>query len=241
MSANKACCSLPPVVSDYQPKGSIEKIDDLSVYFVGPKDAKKAVVVIYDIFGFHPNTKQFCDILGEKFNFRVALPDFFRGKPWDHTRMTPEDRPALMQWITSVGSWDNTKPDLEKVKKHLSSSGSTDFGVVGFCWGAKMGVLATRDGSFSAASLIHPSLLADEDAELAEAPILLIPSKDEPDLTKFVEILKKKSFGSKCSYHLFDDMHHGFAAARGDYNDPANVKRTTEAIQLTGDFFQNNV
>ncbi|KAK9686181.1 hypothetical protein K7432_015247 [Basidiobolus ranarum] len=51
MSINEACCSLPPAISDYTPKGTFEKVDDLPVYFVGPKDAKKAVVLIYDIFG----------------------------------------------------------------------------------------------------------------------------------------------------------------------------------------------
>ncbi|KAK9768575.1 hypothetical protein K7432_000639, partial [Basidiobolus ranarum] len=107
MSINKACCSLPPVVSNYAPKGTFEQIDDLAVYFVGPKDAKKSVVVIYDIFGLHPNTHQFCDILGEIFNFRVAMPDFFRGKPWDHNKMKPEDSPALMEWVGSVANWDN--------------------------------------------------------------------------------------------------------------------------------------
>ncbi|KAK9753440.1 hypothetical protein K7432_017962, partial [Basidiobolus ranarum] len=181
MSASKACCSLPPVVSNYAPKGTFEQIDDLPVYFVGPKDAKKAVVVIYDIFALHPNTHQFCDILGEIFNFRVAMPDFFRGKAWDHNKMKPENMPALMEWIGTEGSWDKVKVDLEKVKERLTSDGSASFGIVGFCWGAKMAVLATRDGSFAAASLIHPSLLADEDAEHAQAPILLIPTKDEPD------------------------------------------------------------
>ncbi|KAK9686180.1 hypothetical protein K7432_015246 [Basidiobolus ranarum] len=95
--------------------------------------------------------------------------------------------------------------------------------------------------AFAAASLIHPSFLADEDAEHAQAPILLIPTKDEPDFTEFMNILSKKPFGDKCQQHRFDDMFHGFAAARGDYTNAQNVKRATEAIQLTGDFFNSHV
>lgn len=37
MSYSKACCSLPPVVSDYKYIGDMDKVDDLSVYTVGPK------------------------------------------------------------------------------------------------------------------------------------------------------------------------------------------------------------
>lgn len=35
MSFSKACCTLPPVVSDYIPTGKIEHLDDLPVYTVG--------------------------------------------------------------------------------------------------------------------------------------------------------------------------------------------------------------
>lgn len=52
MSYSKACCTLPPVESDYTPQGTIENLGDLPVYTVGPKDATKAVLVFYDIFGF---------------------------------------------------------------------------------------------------------------------------------------------------------------------------------------------
>ncbi|ORX94690.1 hypothetical protein K493DRAFT_220849 [Basidiobolus meristosporus CBS 931.73] len=241
MTINKACCSLRPVTSDYTPKGTIEQIDDLPVYFVGPKDAKLSIIVNYDIFGFHPNTHQFCDILGEMFNFRVAMPDFFRGKPWDENKMAKEDMPALYEWIRSVANWDLVRPDLEKVKQRLASEGIVKSGIVGFCWGAKMAILATRDSSFAAASLIHPSLFEDEDAVHAQAPLMLISTKDEPDFTEFMNILSKKPFGDKCHHYRFEDMFHGFAAARGDYTDPHNVKRATEAIELTGKFFTNNI
>lgn len=36
MSFSKACCKLPPVVSDYVPVGNIEHLGDLPVYTVGP-------------------------------------------------------------------------------------------------------------------------------------------------------------------------------------------------------------
>lgn len=37
MTHSKACCTLPPVVSDYKYTGEVEKVDNLSIYTVGPK------------------------------------------------------------------------------------------------------------------------------------------------------------------------------------------------------------
>lgn len=77
MSLSQSCCSIPPVQSTYKPVGTLEKVNgELPVYVVGPnvsfrvyvthhtkkkycrnliacvQDAKKAVLVFYDIFGF---------------------------------------------------------------------------------------------------------------------------------------------------------------------------------------------
>ena len=45
-------------------------------------------------------------------------------------------------------------------------------------------------------------------------PMLIMPSGDDPDHTPVKEVLDKKPFGDKCEYRRFDDMHHGFCAAR---------------------------
>ncbi|CAM0139611.1 hypothetical protein VKS41_004568 [Umbelopsis sp. WA50703] len=241
MSTAKACCQIPPVVSNYQAVGTVENLGDLPVYTVGPKTSKKAVFVIYDIFGLHPNTKQFCDVLANHCGYRVVMPDFFRGKP-----ATPDmlgKMNELMAWIQKEGTIDVLEPSINRVKEYLISEGVEKTGVVGFCWGAKIAIqLSARDSYYSAASLIHPSFFAVEDAEGAQAPLLLIPSKDEADLTAFMEVLSKKPFGDKCEHHRFDDVHHGFAAARGNWEeDTLDKKRATEAIQLTANFFAKNV
>lgn len=110
--------------------------------------------------------------------------------------------------------------------------------MVGFCWGAKIAVqLTSTIPFFVGASLVHPSFVDVKDAEKAGAPILALPSKDEPDMTEYMEVLSKKPFGKQCKHVRFDDMVHGFCAARGDYTDKLNAQRATEAIQLTANFF----
>lgn len=81
---SEACCNIPPVVSKgYKPKGSYETIGGLKTYVTGPADATKAIVVIYDIFGFFDQTVQGADILAtsDKQKYKVYIPDWFHGKP----------------------------------------------------------------------------------------------------------------------------------------------------------------
>lgn len=57
-----------------------------------------------------------------------------------------------------------------------------------------------------------------------------------------MDILSKKPFGDKCKHVRFDDVHHGFAAARGNWEDGTlDKKRATEVIQLTANFFAENI
>ncbi|CEG70192.1 hypothetical protein RMATCC62417_06134 [Rhizopus microsporus] len=238
MSYSNACCSIPAVVSDYSPVGSMENLGDLPLYTVGPKDAKKAVLVIYDIYALHNNTKQFCDILAKQCGWRVVMPDFFRGDDGGRFFQNGFDREGLMAWIGQRGTTEIIEPQIERVQDYLKEQGVVAGTLVGFCWGAKIAVQVTAKlPFFVGASLIHPSFVDPKDAETANAPILAIPSKDEPDMTEYMNILHKKPFGNLCEHHRFDDMFHGFCAARGDYNDENNKKRATEAIQLTVNFF----
>jgi hypothetical protein len=90
-----ACCSVPPVVSKgYSEKGKYITVDGLKTYATGPSDAKKAILVIYDIFGYFPQTIQGADILayGDKENqYQVFMPDFFEGSPADISWYPPDN------------------------------------------------------------------------------------------------------------------------------------------------------
>jgi hypothetical protein len=49
---SKACCTVPPVVSEgYKEKGEWITINGMKTYATGPKEAKSALLVVYDIFG----------------------------------------------------------------------------------------------------------------------------------------------------------------------------------------------
>ena len=57
---------------------------ELNIDVTGPADADKAILSVYDIFGFFPQTLQGADILAEsdtERKYQVFLPDFFAGQP----------------------------------------------------------------------------------------------------------------------------------------------------------------
>jgi hypothetical protein len=75
---SKACCSVPPVVSEgYKEKGEWITINGMKTYATGPKDATSALLVIFDIFGFFPQTLQGADILAHSdkdHQYQVFMP-----------------------------------------------------------------------------------------------------------------------------------------------------------------------
>ncbi|KAI9311597.1 dienelactone hydrolase [Dichotomocladium elegans] len=236
MSYSKACCTIPPVQVDYTPIGTVESVKGFDVYVTGPKDANKAILVIYDIYGLHNNTKQFCDILAQQGGYKVVMPDFFRGKPWTFEKSG--DREAMLSWIHSVGTIDKIIPDASLVCEWLQTQGVAGAGLVGFCWGAKIAIeLAAVKPFFKGAATIHPSFVDVADARAAASPVLVIATRSEPDMTDYMELLYKKPFGANCQIHRFDDVEHGFCAARGDWTNETVKKRVNETFQLVITFF----
>lgn len=78
MAQSHACCTVPPVVSEgYKTKGEYTTYGGLKTYATGAPGAKTGILVVYDIFGFFPQTEQGADILatGDKENpYQVFMP-----------------------------------------------------------------------------------------------------------------------------------------------------------------------
>ncbi|CAJ2510025.1 Uu.00g059250.m01.CDS01 [Anthostomella pinea] len=82
------------------------ELDDSDV--TGPADATKALLCIYDIFGFYRQTLQGADILSEgdtEQKYQVFLPDFFEGNPakleW-YPPTTDEQKERLGAWFQNA-------------------------------------------------------------------------------------------------------------------------------------------
>ncbi|KAI9292212.1 alpha/beta-hydrolase [Neoconidiobolus thromboides FSU 785] len=242
MSIPKACCTLPPVVSNYEPKGNKAKVEDFEYYIIG-EEHKKTIFCCYDIFGFHNNTLQFVDLLSQA-GYRVIVPDFFRGKPWSLDNFPPKNYQELKQWGFVDNNWENrVYKDLQVLIKHFNIDTEKDqTGIIGFCWGGKMVVEALKLSKpiFKAGAALHPAALTEQDFKEINYPFLFIPTKDESEIIPFFDQIKPSAL-TQSEKHEFTQTFHGFAAARGDFTNEENRKLTTDAINITATFFSKHL
>ncbi|KAI8608438.1 Alpha/Beta hydrolase protein [Chytriomyces sp. MP71] len=236
-SLNATCCTLAPVDPTYKSKGEIVKIGPLDVYVVGPKGAKNAIIVNYDIFGDHPCTRQVLDILSTH-GFRVAMPDLCHGDPWPVDVWPPAGGfGEVIAHINKNANYESIQKDMAATREYLRSEGSQHFGIIGFCWGAIMVSKLSTDPAYEAVVCAHPGAIPLDVAAAIKAPVLLLPAKDDPkeSFDPVFEVVVKNHPTSK--QVRFDDVHHGFLAARADFSNELLAKRANEGIKLIHDFF----
>ena len=100
-------------------------------------------MVVYDIFGYFPQTLQGADILSTEINALVVMPDFFDGEPCDiniSPANTEEKKAQLSTFITTKGNLaiakENIVKSLEALKEELPKVDK--WAVIGYCWGGKV-------------------------------------------------------------------------------------------------------
>jgi len=125
----------------------------------------------------------------------------------------------------------------------LKSEGVKKLGAHGYCWGGKVVTLAAlKEGSpLDAISSVHPAMLSVQDAKALSIPLGLFASKDESreEFDKVVNVLSEKPFADKVDSKYYSNMHHGWAAARGDLLDPDNKREYEDLYSRAATFFKN--
>eukprot|EP00008_Paramoeba_atlantica_P005850 CAMPEP_0201480796 /NCGR_PEP_ID=MMETSP0151_2-20130828/5206_1 /ASSEMBLY_ACC=CAM_ASM_000257 /TAXON_ID=200890 /ORGANISM="Paramoeba atlantica, Strain 621/1 / CCAP 1560/9" /LENGTH=251 /DNA_ID=CAMNT_0047862765 /DNA_START=51 /DNA_END=806 /DNA_ORIENTATION=+ len=237
------CCPtnvspIPVSKSDHALAGEFITFNEVKMYVTG-EGRSAAIVVTYDIFGYHPCTLQICDRLSQCTNYTVVVPDFFEGKSWPMEPWPLEDFKPLLNWIEENGKYEHAKPKyiaaVDYCERH-SVRESTVYGL-GMCWGAKVMMGAQRDGFLHGCAAVHPSFLDVTDARTCNAPLCVLTSKDEPSMKDIQDILSKKPFSSKNIWKRFDTMHHGFFAARRDPKDASQSRCADEVLDIIKSFF----
>lgn len=121
----------------------------MKTYTTGPKSSS-GILVIYDIFGFFPQTIQGADILSglhhneDQRKFKVFMPDFFEGKPADISWYPPdtdEKGKKLGEFFNTTAAPPKNVERVGKVLKELKEKNPEikQWGVLGYCWGGKVG------------------------------------------------------------------------------------------------------
>jgi len=237
---NAACCSIPPIISKgYQEQGKYETIGGLKTYVTGPSTASKALFVIFDIFGYFPQTIQGADILStsdKDHQYQVFMPDFFEGKPADISWYPPDTEEkgnALGNFFQTTGAPPTSAKKVPELVKAIEAKypAIKTWGVVGFCWGGKIVSLttSTTDTPFTAAAACHPAMVDPSDATNIKIPLAMLASKDES--AEDVKNFEANLSGEK-HVEIFGDQIHGWMAARSNLED-ARVKSEYERGYVT--------
>lgn len=198
----------------------------------GSEKPTTAILVIYDIFGFFPQTLQGADILAHSDSasqYRVFVPDFFNGNTANIAWMPPdneEKQRALGEWL------GNAQPQihLPKVTSCLDAAETTheeikQWAVVGYCWGGKMAsLLAGQDTRFKVAVQTSPAMVDPTEAKSVSIPMMILASREEPK-----DAVQEYAVNLTVAKHVenFGDQVHGFMSARADLTD-LNVKAEYE-------------
>lgn len=228
-----SCCptEILPVASDYVGTGA-------HVYVAG-KPVKGGILYIPDIFGALPNAQHVCDLLANH-GYLVVMPDFFpSNSAWPTSDFPPKDGFGGAPFQAFIGSlqYDRVKPVVEQGVAILRGLGATKIGAVGNCWGGKIALRANCDGLVSAAASPHPSFLTESDGAEAKGPICLLPSKDEDDALMQKVMAAASAHAAKNVHKRYDNMHHGFLAARSDWNNEENRAAANDALAVLVRFF----
>ncbi|EAU92634.2 dienelactone hydrolase [Coprinopsis cinerea okayama7 len=221
---NKACCTIPPVQSDYKPKGTYKSLGDYKrVYTTGPEKSENAIVCVFDIFGFFPQTLQGADIIADSLKTTVYMPDFFEPEEAFSIEKFPprhdQDKQDLQDFFGGIASPPATTKKLTTFGAYLKSQGHKKVATYGFCWGGKVVVCGSGENTpFDASAIVHPAMMSVEDVKNLTIPFAVYPSQDEPesDYNEIVDVISKKRFANLCDHKYYKDMFHGWAAARGD-------------------------
>ena len=222
----------------------------LDVYHVKPETStsKRAVIVIYDVFGLdNGRNKGICDNLAKELDCHVVMPDFYRNRDGLQNHGGIPFTEQGMKWVKTFNI-EAVLDDCDLVHEYLKGFGVTEIGSLGFCWGGWVGFHCSKSGKIKAAASCHASLQLEnmfggsvEDlSKSVKTPILLCQAGNDQDDTKpgkEVEKWVKSDAGQNVEIHEFPDMIHGWVP-RGDET-KAEIKRDTElALGKVKQFFE---
>lgn len=177
--------------------GKVEELGGLNTYVSGPVDAKTAVILISDIFGYEPpHIREITDKVGAA-GFYALAPDFFRGYAFDHKRE------RFQSWLLNHPT-EKGFEDAKLVVEALKSKGITKIGGVGFCWGGSVVVKLLTPPLIETGVLLHPSLTSVADIQGIKAPVSILAAEND-NITR-AELIKQFETALKAKPERGNDL-----------------------------------
>ncbi|KAK0104152.1 hypothetical protein ONS96_005247 [Cadophora gregata f. sp. sojae] len=216
----EACKTIPPVVAEgYVEKGKWEDIGGLKTYITGPSDAKSAILDIYDIFGFAPQTIQGADALSAALGVLVFVPDFLQGDyakgEW-FANPTPENLKLKGELLGRASALESKIKLVTQFVKDVKTKWTVEkWAALGLCWGGK--VVARTSGPdtlFLVSGQVHPGRLDVEDIKKIKIAHIILASKDEDpaEVAKCKEVLEGNAGNG--FVETYPEMSHGWSTLK---------------------------
>ena len=218
----------------------------------GSPTATKSLLLIYDIFGYKPQTLQGCDLLASSSTLKVFLPDFLGPNAFslaDFSPDTPEKKQKLGSLFSGAGKPDETAErvlqTLDAIKSTKEGEGVNGWGILGYCWGGKVAGLAVQKAAasspspFKALGEVHPAMVDPSEAPKIHIPTIVLASKDE-DAAAVREFEEKLGTQTK-HVETFGDQIHGWLGARSDLKDKRVKEEYERGYGVLLKFFEEHV
>jgi dienelactone hydrolase len=198
-----------------------------------------AVLLIPDIFGYHPRTVELADLIAKR-GYTVYYFDYFAGKQkhWNLGEPIVPDSPAWQAFLGYITGSDVQKQIVASCAYVTAMNDGAAPCCVGLCWGANRAALLAKDGLVSCAVMAHPSFVNVEAAEATEVPWLLAPSEDDGEMLDVKKALEERAMLG--GYLFAKGSVHGYAAARhgkGKNGIVPDAENRAALLDLIGGFF----
>ena len=206
-----------------------------AAYKAGPDDAKKALVVVQEIFGVNRHMRRICDDFAKE-GYQVIAPALFdrveRGVELGYTG----DDVARGRDLRAKVPADGPMLDVEACAAALPAGAAK--GIVGYCWGGTVAWWgATRSTSFKAACGWYGGGIAGTKDEKPSCPVELhFGSLDASIPMSDVEAIRAAQPG--IAIFVYEGAGHGFGC-----EDRASYKADDAAVaeKRTLDFFARHL
>lgn len=208
------CCKGIGFIHSGEPKGETITLAGLGTYVSHPpKPTNRVILVFPDVHGpFHINNKLLFDTFASQ-GFLVIAIDYFEGDPIQDSRDTPGF--DHMAWINKkLPRAKEISPKWVDAVKEKFGNADTQYGTVGYCFGAPFVLDICATDKVKAGAIAHPAFLDEDHFRNLKQPLML--SCAEEDHTFSAESRHRSeeiliSIKAKYYYQLFSGVKHGFA------------------------------
>jgi carboxymethylenebutenolidase len=213
--------------------------EEVPAYFAKPPANKMekapGLVVVQEWWGLNEQIKKTADRFANA-GFRALVPDLYRGK----LASSGDEANHLMQEM----DWASANQDIEAAVLYLKEKGNKKAGVLGFCMGGALTLMAASTVKEIGASVCFYGIPPDELADLTriDAPLMCHFADDDDWCTpQAINALEKKLKAGNVPYTLFryeETQHAFFNEDRPEVYDEDAAK---EAFEKSLHFLKKNL